>query len=59
MNANDRLKSIEWNIMDAMEALMNAVGMGDWNGVIKYVHQIKELEYQKYLLKPPSHQITA
>ena len=38
------LAALRWNIKDATEALTNAVGMKDWEGVVKYARQIQALE---------------
>lgn len=40
---------LEWNIRDAKEALVNAVGMNDWAGVRKYTAQIEQ--YTRLLWK--------
>lgn len=44
------MRSLEWHINDAKEALTNAVAMGDWTGVIKYALQLKSLEADLYRL---------
>jgi hypothetical protein len=39
---------IVWNINDAKEALENALDMSNWDGVIKYANQLKELDSRLY-----------
>lgn len=51
---SDELKSLDWNIQDAKDALKNASAMGDWDGVIKYANQLKKLDYQRFMAEPPS-----
>lgn len=53
METDAKLKSLDWNIQDAKEALTCAVGMGDWDGCIKYANQLKALEYQRVTLTAP------
>ena len=42
------LHSIEWNIVDATEALHCAIDLRDWDGVRKYAGQIQDLDRRKY-----------
>lgn len=44
----ERVSQIDWNINDAKEALQCAVGMGAWDGVIKYANQLKDLERERF-----------
>lgn len=39
---------LAYNQKDAIEALANAVGMRDWNGVIKYAKQLQVLDRKFY-----------
>lgn len=49
---SDRLRSLDWNIQDAKDALACATDMGNWDGVIKYASQLKSLESQRFNLTP-------
>jgi hypothetical protein len=51
---SDRLRSLDWNIQDAKDALACAVDMGNWDGVIKYANQLKSLESQRFTLTSPA-----
>ena len=48
------LHRLDWNINDAKEAMQNAIGMKDWDGVIKYANQIKALERLRFDAMKPS-----
>lgn len=41
----------KWNRKDAEEALVCAIGMRDWDGVIKYSEQLKVLDAQLFRLE--------
>lgn len=53
MDDDDKLRSLDWNIQDAKDALACAVDMGNWDGVIKYANQLKSLESQRFTLTSP------
>ena len=53
MGAEDKLRSVDWNIQDAKDALACALDMGDWDGCIKYANQLKALEYERVTLTAP------
>ena len=47
------LESIDWNITDAKQALACAVALENWEGVIKYAHQLQALEEKRFRLISP------
>lgn len=53
MDDNDKLRSLDWNIQDAKDALACALDLGDWDGCIKYANQLKSLESQRFTLTSP------
>lgn len=45
------IESLDWNIKDAKEALVNMASMGAYDNVDKYCNQLKALEAQRYSYK--------
>ena len=45
------IETLDWNIADAKEALVNMARMGAYDLVDKYCNQLKALEAQRYSYK--------
>lgn len=50
---SQHLAGLEWNIDDATQALINAVGMRNWKSAKKYIAQLEALELKKLRAEQP------